>query len=54
MLVAGWGLWEMYLIGSFWEAEFASSEPQPHKIAKYVERREDVLHPIKPAQQVEP
>ena len=43
MLVAGWAVWEMYWIGSIWEAEFASSGPQPEKISKYVERREDVL-----------
>jgi hypothetical protein len=43
MLVAGWAVWQMYWTSSVWEAEFASSEPRPGKIARYLELREDVL-----------
>ncbi len=43
MLVAGWAVWQMYLISAVWEAEFASSQPQVEKVPRYVERREDVL-----------
>jgi hypothetical protein len=43
MLVAGWAVWQMYWTSVVWEAEFASTEPQSEKIAKYLERREDVL-----------
>jgi hypothetical protein len=43
MLVAGWAVWQMYWTSSVWEAEFVSSESQAEKIAKYLERREDVL-----------
>jgi hypothetical protein len=43
MLVAGWAVWQMYMVRSVWDSEFDLPWDDGQKIMRYVQLREDAL-----------